>query len=102
MTATTQTTPEPGTQTSTETNLTLMAKYQKLLTGFQKLDEIPTYRPDLKAAEAGKLTQEAITLTGELVKLVDAQEQRLNHIDQVADKLFAWLDGQEGWEHEEA
>lgn len=89
--------------------IALSAQYQALMQGMAELENIPGYRPDLKAEEAQKLTQKAIQLSGQLVITVEHQQQRLqeiesrlDHIDKVADKLFAWLEGKEGWEHEES
>lgn len=46
------------------TNLT--SSFSKIMSEFDDLNKIPNYRPDLKAAEAQRLAQKSICLTGEL------------------------------------
>lgn len=80
----------------------LLEQYRELMIGMSELEKIPAYRPDLKAQEAQTLTQQAINLTGQLVVTVQSQTQDIYHLKQMAEKLGAWLDGQEGWNHEES
>lgn len=47
------------------TNLT--RSFNQIMNEFSDLNKIPNYRPDLKAAEAQRLANKSICLTGELI-----------------------------------
>ncbi|OEG72324.1 hypothetical protein BEL05_04935 [Shewanella colwelliana] len=100
---------EQAQQTAQAEPKSLRAQFSALISGMAEIEKIPVFRPDLKAEQAQQLTQDGVNLTGQLIVTVEHQqarieaiEARLDHIDQVADKLLAWLDGQEGWNHEES
>ena len=57
------------------TNLT--SSFSEIMSEFNGLNEIPNYRPDLKAAEAQRLAQKSICLTGQLIARFEIVEARM-------------------------
>ncbi|GGI85877.1 hypothetical protein [Shewanella gelidii] len=93
--------PEPQ-ATAQEQGLSLYEKYQALMQKFADIEQIPNYRPDLKASEGQKLAVESIQLCGELVQTVQIMDADINRLFKYAEKMGKWLEGQEGWTHEES
>lgn len=55
----------------------LTSSFSKLMSQFDSLNKIPAYRPDLKAAEAQRVAQNSICLTGELIARFEYLEAKV-------------------------